>query len=211
VSKRVETKVDVSNLGVSDYYIDERSKRLEKLLRSDTRFREYRVRRQHWKRNREDDPFVIQNDEEFDLIILETVEVNTLSDSEFLSYIDVEMKRLECSENTTLFLLATIALMPFAIIFSAMIIIDFSYLNIVRIMILSFAIILLTIFSTTMYLSKRRVMMSGQREVDLKAARDDVMFLSALRKLADIPANDELKTENYRKRLQDIDGAHRKL
>lgn len=211
MSKRVETKVDVSNLGVSDYYIDERSKRLEKLLRSDTRFREYRVRRQHWKRNREDDPFVIQNDEEFDLIILETVEVNTLSDSEFLSYIDVEMKRLECSENTTLFLLATIALMPFAIIFSAMIIIDFSYLNIVRIMILSFAIILLTIFSTTMYLSKRRVMMSGQREVDLKAARDDVMFLSALRKLADIPANDELKTENYRKRLQDIDGAHRKL
>ena len=107
MSKRVETKVDVSNLGVSDYYIDERSKRLEKLLRSDTRFREYRVRRQHWKRNREDDPFVIQNDEEFDLIILETVEVNTLSDSEFLSYIDVEMKRLECSENTTLFLLAT--------------------------------------------------------------------------------------------------------
>ena len=211
MSKRMETKVDVSNLGVSDYYIDERSKRLEKLLRSDTRFREYRVRRQHWKRNREDDPFVIQNDEEFDLIILETVEVNTLSDSEFLSYIDVEMKRLECSENTTLFLLATIALMPFAIIFSAMIIIDFSYLNIVRIMILSFAIILLTIFSTTMYLSKRRVMMSGQREVDLKAARDDVMFLSALRKLADIPANDELKTENYRKRLQDIDGAHRKL
>ena len=211
MSKRVETKVDVSNLGVSDYYIDERSKRLEKLLRSDTRFREYRVRRQHWKRNREDDLFVIQDDEEFDLITLETLEVNTLSDSELLSYINVEMKRLECSENTTLFLLATMTLMPVAIILSAVTIIDFSNRNIVGKMIMDFVIILLTIFSAAMYLSKRRVMMTSQRKVDLIAAREDVMFLSALRKLADIPANDELETENYRKRLQDIDGAYRKL
>ena len=211
MSKRMETKVDVSNLGVSDYYIDERSKKLEKLLRSDTRFREYRVRRQHWKRNREDDLFVIQDDEEFDLITLETLEVNTLSDSELLSYINVEMKRLECSENTTLFLLATMTLMPVAIILSAVTIIDFSNRNIVGKMIMDFVIILLTIFSAAMYLSKRRVMMTSQRKVDLIAAREDVMFLSALRKLADIPANDELETENYRKRLQDIDGAYRKL
>lgn len=211
MSKRVNVEVNISDLDLYDYYIDERSKKLEKLLRNDTRFGYCRVKREHWGGDGDDDPFVIQDDEGFDLITLETLQVNTLSESELLSYIDVEIKHLECSENHIIFLLGIIVLLPVAVSSIVMMIIYNTNINLSLTFFLTSVVICFMLLFGVMYYTRRNTMIASRRQIDLKAAQEDSTFLSAIKKLATAPDTDEWDVSDYKRRLEYIEDVVYKL
>ena len=181
-------KEDFSGLAFNAPFFDKRCEELGKVLRENPEFAGYRVIRQHWGNDWKLDPFFIQNEDEENLIFLEPEIVDTLSDSEFLSYIDVEIKHIESFEGTFWLLMAILVLTPVAIINSIMVLLTFANLEIIRAV------------SVTLALDNT---MSKKRHIDLVEARKNSAFLSGLRKLVLLPNLERGK--DYRKRLKYIE------
>ena len=77
-------EVDPSDLEYEMYYKDNKCQELETILRSNSRYAEYMVKRVHWTDDGTD-PFDVLDANEESIVLLETWEVNTLGDSEILS------------------------------------------------------------------------------------------------------------------------------
>ena len=91
---------EFSGLAYDEYFIDRKCKELERAMRENPEFSEYRLKRQHWGEDWKLDPYFVQDEDEDNLIVMESETVEALSDSEFLSFVDAEMKYLESSEST---------------------------------------------------------------------------------------------------------------
>ncbi|MGY5871919.1 MAG: hypothetical protein RTV72_06730 [Candidatus Thorarchaeota archaeon] len=196
-------KEDFSGLAFNAPFFDKRCEELGKVLRENPEFAGYRVIRQHWGNDWKLDPFFIQNEDEENLIFLEPEIVDTLSDSEFLSYIDVEIKHIESFEGTFWLLMAILVLTPVAIINSIMVLLTFANLEIIRAVSVTLALDLITLISAIAYYRKRNNTMSKKRHIDLVEARKNSAFLSGLRKLVLLPNLERGK--DYRKRLKYIE------
>ncbi|MDH4214232.1 MAG: hypothetical protein OEV85_09955 [Candidatus Thorarchaeota archaeon] len=123
-------ETSISDLRANGFYIDEKCDEINEVLRKNPEYAEYEVRRQHIGDDWTLDPYIIQDEGKAELMLLAPEEVNTLNDSELLAYIDVQMKRLDCSENYALFLLATLVLAPTSAINSLMVIVYQSTIDI---------------------------------------------------------------------------------
>ena len=194
--------MDTSDLDDFEYYKDKRCDEIRELLGENPEYAEYQVVRQHWGSDWKLDPYIIQDEDKVDLIILAPEEVNALSDSELRAYVSVEMKRLDCSEGYVFFLLATTVLTPVAIINSIGVMITYSSLEPIGALVTTLALVLFSILSGAMYYTRRKNMMTNRRQVDLQVAGENPVFLSALRKLAALSSTDEWHGEDYGKRLQ---------
>jgi len=192
-------------LGINGYYIDKKCDEIKAILKKNPEYADYNVGRQHWGDDWDLDPYVIQDESKAELMILAPDEVNALDDSELLAYIDVQMKRLDCSENYALFLLATLVLTPVAAINSLMVIAYQSTIDITRALATTFVLVFLTLLSGVMYYTRRKTMRTNRRQIDLEVAGENSIFLSALQKLAALSDNSEWKDQENRKRLQYIE------
>lgn len=205
----MRVEVDFSDLEEMDYYIDERSKELEKTLKKEARFAECRVKRQRWGGDGEYDTFVVQDDGRKDLLSLDIWEVESLNDSELQSIINANIQRepLEYSGSTFLLFILSIFTIPFATVFPIMALINPSNPKnpiAIAIGILAFLILFLYV---VMYFRRRSRMISEKRRIDLTMTQENSTFLTALQKLASEIYKDEWKYEEYRKRLQFVEDA----
>ena len=80
-----------------------------------------------------------------------------------------------------------------------------STIDTTRALVTTFVLVFLAILSGAMYYTRRKNTMTNRRQVDLEAAREDSVFLYALRKLAasSVPYGDD--GETFGKRLRYID------
>lgn len=194
---------EFSGLAYDEYFTDRKCKELERALRENPEFSEYRLKRQHWGKDWKLDPYFVQDENEGNLIIMEPEIVEALSDSEFLSFVDAEMKYIESSESTVWYPIASFALIPVAIINSMGVIIYFSSLDVIRAVGPMLVLDLITFILAAIYYRKRKRMISTRHHIDLIEARVNPMFISALQRLVSIPNLE--RNKEYMKRLQYIE------
>ena len=194
---------EFTGLAYDEYFTDRKCKELERAMRENPEFNEYRLKRQHWGEDWKLDPYFVQDEDEDNLIIMEPDIVEALSDSEFLSFVDAEMKYIESSESTVWHPMALLVLIPVAIINSIGVIIYFLSLDIIRAAGPMLALDLITFILGTIYYRKRKRMISTRRHIDLIEARENSMFVSALQKLVSIPNLE--RSKEYMMRLQYIE------
>ena len=196
-----------SGLVFDEYFADRKCIELEKAMRENPEFSEYRLKRQHWEEDWKLDPYFVQDEDDANLIVMEPEIVDALSDSEFLSFVGAEMKYIERSVDTvwyTMALLALLALLPFVALINIVgVMIYFSSLDVIRAAGPMLALDLITFILGTIYYRKRKRMISTRRHIDLIEARENPMFVSALQKLASIPNLE--RSKEYRNRLQYIE------
>jgi hypothetical protein len=205
---------DYSNLKSFEYFIDMKCEELERVLRENPDYAEYQVRRQHWGNDWTLDPYIIRDEDGANLLVLEPEIIDALNESEFRSYIDVEMKQIECNESTFWFLIATIVLTPAAVVNSVMALIYLANLEIgkaLATLVVALPLDILTLLLGSVYSRRRKRMILMKQQIDLVAAQENSIFLSALQKLAALPNSDVMENGNYRKRLQNIEEALGKM
>ena len=194
-----------SGLVYDEYFTDRKCKELERAMRENPEFSEYRLKRQHWGEDWKLDPYFVQDEDEANLIFMEPETVDALSDSEFLSFVNAEMKYSESSESSiwhpTILLLGVLYFV--AIINSIGVMIYFSSLDVIRAAGPVLILDLITFILGIIYYRKRKRMISTRRHIDLIEARENPMFVSALQKLASIPNLE--RSKEYRNRLQYIE------
>ena len=194
---------EFSGLAYDEYFIDRKCKELERAMRENPEFSEYRLKRQHWGEDWKLDPYFVQDEDEDNLIVMESETVEALSDSEFLSFVDAEMKYLESSESTVWHPIALLVLIFVAMINLMGVIVYFSSLDVIRAVSPLLALDPFAFILGTIYYRKRKRMLSTRRHIDLIEARENSMFVSALRKLVSIPNLESSK--EYMMRLQYIE------
>ncbi|MFW9768845.1 MAG: hypothetical protein ACFFF9_11545 [Candidatus Thorarchaeota archaeon] len=208
MQKRLRVEVDVSDLTELAYYIDKRCNDFEKMLEANPKYAEYTVKRQHFGEDWQLDPYVIQNPQGEDLVYLEVWEMDTLSDSELVSYIEVQMNRekIDDSKGALPFAIGVICLLPSAIFFSIMEIISPSDQVISFPLGISLASVSVFLLLGGRFYKFRRDAMSKRHHIDVMAAKENLTFLHALRKLASSASNKESwKGDEYVKRLKHIE------
>lgn len=193
-----------SGLAYDEYFTDRKCKELERAMRENPEFSEYRLKRQHWGEDWKLDPYFVQDEDEANLIFMEPEIVDALSDSEFLSFVDAEMKYTESSESSVWHPIVLLGLLYFVTIINSIgVIIYFSSLDVIRAVGLTLVLDLITFILGTIYYRKRKRMISTRRHIDLIEARENPMFVSALQKLVSIPNLE--RSKEYRNRLQYIE------
>jgi len=200
----VRVEVDVSDLDELDYYIDQKCKDIEKILRYVPKFDGYRVKRQHWGGGGEFDTYVIQNSDGEDLASLENWEVETLTASELLLYTDAQIDREQHDYGGSDFFFVTIVCIFGPLAFGFSIFSLMPPLHPVNLIITIVSILMITIFGMRFYRIRQHVIFN-KRHIDLVAARESSTFLNALRKLASLSNIEDGKQEEYRSRLQSVE------
>ncbi|TFG99012.1 hypothetical protein E4H12_04220 [Candidatus Thorarchaeota archaeon] len=203
----MRVEVDVSDLNELDYYIDQKCEELEEMLRKDTKFIEYRVKRQHWGGDGEFDTFVIQDTEGVDLVSLNTWEIETLSEDEICSYADVQIQRERHSylESAFVFVLILVIFGTIGVI-SILLELAFSTGSVDTIPVLiSLASGIVVLFSTILFYRKRARVIFEKHQIDVAAARENTAFLSALRKLASLTGEEVWMLDEFKDRLKYIE------
>ena len=193
-----------SGLAYDEYFTDRKCKELERAMRENPEFSEYRLKRQHWGEDWKLDPYFVQDEDEANLIIMEPEIVDALSDSEFLSFVNAEMKYTESSESFVWHPIVLLGLLYFVTLINSMgVIIYFSSLDVIRAVGPMLVLALITFIFGTIYYRKRKRMISTKRHIDLIEARENPMFVSALQKIVSIPNLE--RSKEYRNRLQYIE------
>lgn len=203
----MRVEVDVSDLIELVYFRDKRCEEIEEVLRKDPKYAECIVKRRHFDKDWELDPFVIQDSEGKDLVTLDTWEVDALSNSELLSYTDIQINREqhEYLEGFMLFIMILIIIGPLGVVFSIGEIVSPSGTMNPIILAIGLTFDLIFLLSVIRFYRKRKDVISKKRHIDLIAARENSTFLDALRKLASLSNIDEWKREEYMSRLQCIE------
>ena len=195
---------DFSGLVYDEYFTDRKCKELERVMRENPDFSDYRLKRQHWGEDCKLDPYFIQDEDGANLIFMKPEIVDALSDSEFLSFVDAEMKYTESSESSVWHPIILLGLLYFVTIINSMgVIIYFSSLDVIRAVGPMLVLDLITFILGTIYYRKRKRMISTRRHIDLIEARENSMFVPALQKLVSIPNLE--RSKEYRNRLQYIE------
>jgi hypothetical protein len=192
---------DYSSAEFDEYFVDKRCKELGSLLEKNHEFSGYGVKRRRWSKDWRFDPYFIQNHDGDNLFFLETEVVDTLSDSELLSFIGVEMKRIDSVQVSFGLTIAVFILIPAAVLTSISSLFQFSNLIGTAVVLLLFDVpfLLLGIF----YYWKRNRMIMEQRQIDINEAKENSVFISALQKLVSIPDFDRIM--EFKRRLRYIE------
>jgi len=198
----VKVEIDVSEVENGMYYRDESCKELEKILKTDPIYTECEVRRVQWG-DVNTNPFDVLDENEESIVLLETWEVNTLSQSELLAYMEVKRvveRPLSDTEAAVYgaalaFGLTTAVLSYFVIFEGALMILAFMIIPI-------FAITpILGILGIQTYRKSRL----RKKNADLEAVRTNSAFVNTLRKLSQIPEIQDYIRKKFVKRIKTIE------
>jgi len=199
----VTAEIDVSDLEYEMYYIDQKCHELDRILQSDSKYTECKVKRIHW-RDDGTDPFTVLDQNEESIVLLETWEVNTLNASDILLYIEVKQKRdRPLSDRDAALYGSSIALGLSAGLFAFLLIFEEAVMNLAFIIIPIFILTpILGIFSIRTY----RKSTHEKKNADLDAVRSDSSFLDILRRLSGSPEVDKYSKKRFAKRIEYIEG-----
>lgn len=183
------------------YYKDQKCKELERILQSDSKYAECQVKRIHWTDDGTD-PFDVLDENEESIVILEIWEVNTLSASEILLYIEVkQIHDRPLSDRDTALYGTSIALGLSAGLFAFLLIFEEAVMNLAFMIVPIFILTpILGIISIRTY----RESIIQKKNADLEAARTNPEFLGMLQRLTYVPEIKKYSKEKLMKRIENI-------
>ena len=197
-------EIDFSDLEYESYYRDQKCLELEKIVQGNPKYAEWQVRRVHWTDDGTD-PFVVLDENEESIVLLETWEVNTLSASEILLYLEVkQIHERPLSDRDASLYGTSIALGLSAGLFAFLLIFEEAVMNLLFMIIPIFILTpILSIISIRTY----RESMIQKKNADLEAARRNPSFPSMLQRLAQVPEIPEYRKKQLMKRIENIENA----
>lgn len=202
----MRVEVDISDLDFGTYYRDDRSEELEELLRNDSKYAECMVKREHWHDEIEHNPFVILDTDGKVIIELEKWEVDALNGNEIILFIEVQGRRedyIDTVESASILIMLVsfmLWMFPFMILQTTQV----DTINPV-ISTLILAAVATFLISGLVYYARRKNTHSKKMNIDLEAAREDSTFLEALRKLAAVSESENVYSNEYVKRLEELE------
>jgi hypothetical protein len=206
----VKVEIDISEVEYGDYYKDEKCKEVERVLRSDPQYAECEVKRARWENKSNNDPFYVLDERGEDIITLDRWEVYALSDSELISYIDIQRTRNRVSNRLELVAMsftATSAFAPVSLILAVAFLYFGEYGSFSVLANLTVLAGILLFVVGILYYSMRRRTSLLMKNMDLEAVRQDRSFLEMLRRLAETPEADEYTRKELVKRVKHIEDA----
>ncbi|TFH02370.1 MAG: hypothetical protein E4H14_17710 [Candidatus Thorarchaeota archaeon] len=205
----MRVEVDFSDLDELAYYIDQKSEKLEKVLKKDSKCAEYRVKRQHWGGDGEFDTYVIQNADGVDLVSLNTWEIDTLSEDEILSYTDVQIRREPHSYIVSAFVFVLILAIfgTTGVMFTLFEIAPYNGTLDTMPIAISTTSSIIVLLAIIWFYRKRKQVKLEKHQIDILAARENSSFLSALRKLASLTGENVWMHDEFKDRLKYIEDA----
>ncbi|MBN2228624.1 MAG: hypothetical protein JW779_03450 [Candidatus Thorarchaeota archaeon] len=199
-------EVDIADIPIDSFYRDERCKKLESILRLDSDFAEYKVKRYRIEEEQTQDPyFIINEKEEENMMWLNEWEIDSLDDSELLSYVTVTIKtsrRPNPVENWMLFACFFAALFLSSIVLYFIIPEFQTYSFYPPLIVTSF--ILMAILGGIAY-TKSKSHSRGVKELDTELMQQNPEFLEAIRKFAALTNITDSKRVEYERRLQELE------
>ena len=209
---QMDDSVQIDLVEMKDHtkYRDQESDKLEDMLVKDSRFERYIVRRIKFENEALglENPFSIQTKDGIHRIWLYKWEFDILSESEIIPYLDVKRKREEksdtyiCREVLGFVASMTGACMIVGLLFFLLIGQQQFVFEQLPTAVIGLAIGLLITYIT--YRRKR----IGLTQLDIESAKENPLFISALRKLATLSGRGNKDMDLYAKRLQEIEGSH---
>ena len=199
-------EIDVSDIPLGSFYIDERCKRIERIIQGKEEYAEFRVKRAR----REEDPsldiYVVMDATENYWVWMNEWEVDALNDSEILSYITVTKETSQKPNPTESwsFILMCFSMSLF-VVFPLIIILvpEFPmYDFIFGIMVIS---LITSIVFGLNFKKKNDEYKQSEREFEIEMMKQYPLFVESIRKFATLPDITASQRENYTKRLQEIE------
>ena len=198
-------EIDISDIPLGTFYTDERCKRIERIIQSKGEYSEFRAKRSRKEENPTLDIYIIMDATENFWVWMHEWEVDALSDSEILEYITVTKEtsqRSDLTENWGILMSLFIAIslvFPFIIILVP----DFPIFDfIIGIMVLSF---IGSVVSGVIFKMKYDEYKESERKFEIEMMKLYPLFVESIRKFAALSDITEVQSENYRKRLQEIE------
>lgn len=205
-------ETEISDVKWGGFYRDDSCEALEVTLHDDPNYRECTVERQRWHEDIDNNPYMIKDENGKEILVLEKWQTDTLNRSELISYIKVQQRRKQCvdrSESVAFYVLFASFLWGISV--SLFIVIDIVLSYPPRIDNYQMALISLPVMivSGIVYYLKHKNSYLEKRKVDLEAARIDPLFLSGLRKLAEVPKSEYefVYNDEHIMRLRHIENA----
>jgi hypothetical protein len=163
---------------------------------------EWQVKRVHWTDDGTD-PFVVLDENEESIVLLETWEVNTLSASEIFLYIKVkQIHDRHLSDREASLYGSSIALGLSAGLFAFLLIFEEAVMNLLFMIIPIFVLApILVAISIRTY----RKSIVQKENADLDAAKEDSSFVDILRRLSQVPKISEYIRKRFLKRIENIE------
>jgi len=198
----VTVEIDISNLEYESYYRDQKCLELERILQSDPKYAECQAKRVHWTDDGTD-PFVVLGENEESIVLLETWEVNTLSASEILLYLEVkQIHERPLSDRDASLYGTSIALGLSAGLFAFLLIFEEAVMSLLFMII---PIFILTPILGIISIRRYRESVIQKKNADLEAVRKNPAFLSMLQRLAQVPEIKEYNKKKLMKRIENIE------
>lgn len=203
-------RVDLADIEELAEYQDKSCQELEGILTKDSRYEGSIVKRVRMEKTAPElkDPFDIQTPDGEHMVWLYEWEMETLDEPEILSYLEVQRKK-EQLLDTHLFR----ELGSFVVIFIGGIVVVIDVIFIFAGMaaqtaINFFPIALLVLFSGLIleFVSRRR-RRGSEKKLDIDSAKEDSVFLNALRKLAVLSGSGNKELDQYSERLEEVEKA----
>ncbi|MFX1578930.1 MAG: hypothetical protein ACFFBJ_04730 [Promethearchaeota archaeon] len=198
----MKVEIDVSEVEYGLYYRDQKCKELEKILQNDLKYAECEVKRVQWG-NADTNPFDVLDENEDSIVLLETWEVNILSPSDLLSYIEVKQKidRPLSDADAMLYgafgalCLTVVVLLALMVFYGAISGLEF----------LTIPVFILTPILGILSIRTYRKSIHERRSADLEATKKDSSFIEILRELAQAPEIDESNRRKIMKRIETLE------
>lgn len=201
-------RMDLADIEDHTQYRDQKCEELEDILRKDSRFEGCIVKRIRLQKEAPElkDPFDIQKKDGTHSVWLYEWEFDILSDLEILSYLDVQRKREEKAdsylfgETLGFFISLGGVCSTVALLFPLLIgqqLFDFLHIPVIG----------LAIGLPLMYITSRNKK-NGMKQLDDESARENPLFISALRKLATLSGVGNKDKDLCAKRLREIEDSH---
>jgi len=202
----VKIEVDPSDLEWGTYYIDEKCKELERVLRGDSRYAECEVKRLY-SGDENFDPFHVLDENGKGIVMLERWEVDALSGAELITYIEVQRRQNQIPNWVEPVLLG-LSMGSLGVAVASSILAYFFHQDSsspVWFMVQNQGwFYLLALILGTLCFLKYRSTEQRKKNVDLEATRADPLFRDVLQKLADQPETENPSKKKYVKRLEKI-------
>lgn len=198
-------EIDVSDIPLGSLYIDERCKRIERIIKKEEEYAEFSIKRSR----REEDPsldiYIIMDATENFWVWMHEWEVDALSDSEILSYVIVTKEtsqRPDPTENWGILMSLFMALFLVFLIIIILVPAFPIYDSISGIMLFS----LIGVFvSGWIFKGKLEEHKQSGREFEIEMMKQYPLFVESIRKFAALPDVTKSQREKYTERLQEIE------
>jgi len=211
---RMDESVRLDLTDIEDHmeYRDQKCEELEDILRKDSRFEGCIVKRIRLQKEAPElkDPFDIQKKDGTHSVWLNEWEFDILSEPEILSYLDVQRKKEEVSDSYACWwFLGFMVIMTGACSVVALFLMYMIGIGELQFVFeqLPTAVVGLVLGLLLVYITSRRKRI-GMIRRDIESARENPLFISALRKLATLSGVGNKDKDRYANRLREIEDSH---